>query len=301
MYGQSWQWGEPTLLPYAKMNWSGKIIGGAVGMLALGPIGAALGAFIGHQFDSGATPTDLLGRPFWGGAPNPALVNQLFFPTTFRVMGHIAKADGRVSEQEIASARAIMHVLRLNEAQIHAAIGYFTEGKQTGFDVEAALRRLRAAIAPYPDLAQFFMEIELQAALAGNGLPPLVRARLKRLGAIIGVSAADFARLESMLRFRMGVGAGNGGYQAYDSYGPAAGAAQAAHQERLAQAYSVLAANPSMSDEQITKAYRRQMSRHHPDKLMANGLPESMLERAKERAQQIQAAYELIREQRGIR
>ena len=50
-----------------------------------------------------------------------------------------------------------------------------------------------------------------------------------------------------------------------------------------------------MTDEQIVKAYRRQMSRHHPDKLKANGLPDSMLERAKERTQQIQAAYEVIR------
>jgi DnaJ like chaperone protein len=56
-----------------------------------------------------------------------------------------------------------------------------------------------------------------------------------------------------------------------------------------------------MSDEEVVKAYRRQMSRHHPDKLKANGLPPSMLERAKERTQQIQAAYEVIRERRGMR
>ncbi len=72
-------------------------------------------------------------------------------------------------------------------------------------------------------------------------------------------------------------------------------------EERIAQAYSVLEAEPRMSDEQIVKAYRRQMSRHHPDKLKANGLPDSMLERAKERTQQIQAAYEAIRARRGMR
>lgn len=281
------------------MNWSGKIIGGTVGLLALGPWGAALGAFIGHQFDSGGGAADLFGRPFLGASPNPALVNQIFFPTTFRIMGHIAKADGRVSEQEIASARAIMHALRLNETQMHSAINYFTEGKQPDFDAEMALRRLRAAIAPYPDLAYFFMEIQLQTALAGNGVPPLVRARLRRASAAVGVGAADFGRMESLLRFRMGGGpAGTGSYGAKGANGAFG---DVASEERLAQAYSVLAADPSMSDEQITKAYRRQMSRHHPDKLMANGLPESMLERAKEQAQQIQAAYELIRERRGIR
>ena len=282
----------------AKMNWSGKIIGGTLGLLALGPWGAALGALIGHQFDAGGGATvDFLGRPF-GLAPNPALVNQIFFPTTFRIMGHLAKADGRVSEQEIASARAIMHALRLNEAQIRSAIDYFTEGKQSDFDVETALRRLRTAIMPYPDLAYFFMEIQLQAALAGNGLPPLLRARLKRAASVLGVSGADFERMESLLRFRMGAGAAGAGAGGRGGNGAFGGVAS---EERLVQAYSVLAVDPSMSDDQITKAYRRLMSRHHPDKLMANGLPESMLERAKERSQQIQAAYELIRERRGIR
>ena len=65
-----------------------------------------------------------------------------------------------------------------------------------------------------------------------------------------------------------------------------------------AEVEAVLAAGAG--DEQVVKAYRRQMSRNHPDKLQANGLPESMLERAKERTQQIQAAYELIRSARGM-
>jgi DnaJ like chaperone protein len=50
-----------------------------------------------------------------------------------------------------------------------------------------------------------------------------------------------------------------------------------------------------VSDEELAKAYRRQLSRHHPDKLKANGLPDSMLEHAKQRTQQIIEAYELVR------
>jgi DnaJ like chaperone protein len=279
------------------VNWAGKIIGGTLGLLALGPIGAALGAFIGHQFDSGQISVAM----FTGG-PDPRLVNQLFFPTAFRVMGHIAKADGRVTEQEIASARAVMHAMHLQPDQIQAAIGYFNEGKQPEYDLDAALARLRASIARTPDLAQFFVEIQLQASIAGNGLSEVPRARLQRVAMLLGLSANDFARLESLLRFRqgasMGAGAGAG------EYGPGSGAglgAAAASQERIAQAYSLLEASAQMTDEDVVKAYRRQMSRHHPDKLKANGLPQSMLERAKERTQQIQAAYELIRERRGMR
>jgi DnaJ like chaperone protein len=281
------------------MNWGGKIIGGTLGLLALGPIGAALGIFIGHQFDSGQIRGNLLG----GTPPDPRLVNELFFPGTFRVMGHIAKADGHVSEQEIASARAVMHALHLNPAQIQAAIGYFTEGKQPGFDLDRLLARLRASLGPYPELVHFFIEIQLQAALAGNGLSDVPRARLQRVAGMLGVAPADFARLEAFLRFRQGAAMGGNG-----SAGAGAGAdpnaamgAAAASRERLAQAYRMLEATAQMADEEIVKCYRRQMSRHHPDKLKANGLPDSMLERAKERTQQIQAAYELIRARRGMR
>jgi len=277
------------------MNWAGKVIGGVLGLATLGPWGAVLGALIGHQFDAGAGLGNLL-----GGA-DPARVNALFFPTTFRVMGHIAKADGRVSEQEIASARAVMHALRLNQAQMLSAMGYFNEGKQPGFDLDAALRELRGAIAQHPELANFFVEIQLQAALAGDGLSELPRARLRRVALLLGLGPAQFARLESILRWSQG----SAGARAGAAGGPDMGGPGAAHrpgsEERLAQAYSMLEAAPSMSDEQIVKAYRRQMSRHHPDKLQANGLPESMLERAKERTQQIQAAYEAIRARRGMR
>jgi DnaJ like chaperone protein len=62
----------------------------------------------------------------------------------------------------------------------------------------------------------------------------------------------------------------------------------------------VLETAPSASDEAVVKAYRRQLSRHHPDKLKANGLPDSMIEHAKERTQQIIEAYELIRVRRGL-
>jgi DnaJ like chaperone protein len=69
----------------------------------------------------------------------------------------------------------------------------------------------------------------------------------------------------------------------------------------LTDCYAELEVTASMSDQEIIKAYRRQMSRHHPDKLVANGLPESMAQVAKEKTQRIQEAYEAIRVARGMR
>jgi DnaJ like chaperone protein len=69
---------------------------------------------------------------------------------------------------------------------------------------------------------------------------------------------------------------------------------------RTAAAYRTLEVDAAISNEELTLAYRRLMSRHHPDKLKANGLPDSMLEHAKQRTQAIREAYELLKEQRGI-
>ena len=68
---------------------------------------------------------------------------------------------------------------------------------------------------------------------------------------------------------------------------------------RLDAAYQILEVDAKASNEEVAKAYRRQLSKHHPDKLKANGLPESMLEHAKQRTQQIIEAYELIKSARG--
>jgi DnaJ like chaperone protein len=274
------------------VNWNGKLIGAALGLWLGGPVGAALGLLVGHQFDGGAGPRGEL------GADSAARVHELYFPAVFRVMGHVAKADGRVSEQEIAAARAVMAALRLNPEQVRQAIGFFSEGKQADFSLERALAELRPLLRAYPQLAQFFMEIQLQATLAGNGLSARPRARLLRAANFLGLASDDFARLEALMRWRMSGGAG--GY-AGGNGGGAGGAGAQASADQLRQAYVLLETSAAASDEQVVKAYRRQMSRNHPDKLQANGLPESMLERAKERTQQIQAAYELVRSARGMR
>jgi DnaJ like chaperone protein len=265
------------------MGWNGKIIGAAIGMAVGGPVGAALGLLVGHQFDAGDA------RSIEPGPDSAARVHALYFPAVFRVMGHVAKADGRVSEQEIAAARGVMAALRLNPEQVQLAIGYFGEGKQPDFSLDAELAELRPLLRAYPQLAQFFIEIQLQASLAGNGLGARPRARLLRTANFLGLTSDDFGRLEALMRWRMGGGAGAGAER-----GPS-------EADRLRQAYALLETAAGASDEQVVKAYRRQMSRNHPDKLQANGLPESMLERAKERTQQIQAAYELVRAARGMR
>jgi DnaJ like chaperone protein len=269
----------------AGMKWFGKLTGGLIG-LAFGPIGLAVGVLLGHQFDqaqeddgeAGAAPADV------------AQISERFFRAAFHVMGYVAKADGRVSEQEIAAARAVMTDLRLDASQVRHAIALFTEGKQSAFDLDTELASLRSACRGRPDILRIFLEIQVRAALAGNNLDGPVRPIMQRVAAAIRVSGLELAHIEAVLRIQRG------------GFGERAGNASAAavSAASVTAAYRVLEIEVSASDAEVVKAYRRQLSRHHPDKLKANGLPESMLGHAKQRTQQIIEAYELIRVRRGM-
>ncbi|MEZ5583570.1 MAG: hypothetical protein R3F37_13240 [Candidatus Competibacteraceae bacterium] len=85
-------------------GWWGKLVGGGLGFMMGGPLGAMLGIAVGHNFDNGF---------HWPNRTEPALggkgeLKTVFFNATFQVMGHLAKRDGRVSENEIAAAQAVM-------------------------------------------------------------------------------------------------------------------------------------------------------------------------------------------------
>jgi len=267
------------------MQWKGKVIGGVIGAF-FGPIGALVGAVLGHQYDF-QVEKDEEEAP----AGDPGIVSAVFFRTAFAVMGSVAKSDGRVSEGEIAAARTVMQQLRLSPEQVQAAIRFFTEGKQPEFDVQRTVREMRGLCGRH-DLMRMFVEIQLRAAVLGNNLELPQRRLLQQIARWAGVSAFELAHLEVLIRIQQG----QAGASASGSRTGSRTSATA-----LSDAYRVLEISVSATDAEVTKAYRRQMSRHHPDKLVANGLPESMMEVAKERTQQIREAYETICARRGMR
>ncbi|MGO9513734.1 MAG: co-chaperone DjlA [Steroidobacteraceae bacterium] len=265
------------------MAWKGTIFGALIGLLITRSVwGAVLGAIIG-QFFNQSMGAGLSGA---SGASAAASVSEVFFRTTFELMGHVAKSDGRVSEAEIDAARRLMQELHLGPHEISAAIACFRAGKSPAYDANLNVEQLREACGLRYDLLRAFMELQLRAALAGNGISPPARRILTQVAEQLGISGLEFAFMESAARARQ---QGRGSF---------AGRQRA--ERPLSDCYAELEGNASMSDQELTKAYRRQMSRHHPDKLVANGLPESMAQVAKEKTQRIQEAYEAIRAARGM-
>jgi len=72
------------------------------------------------------------------------------------------------------------------------------------------------------------------------------------------------------------------------------------NQPTVEDAYVILDADQSLTDKELKRAYRRLLAQHHPDKLVAKGLPEEMIKLANEKTQKIISAYELIKKYRGM-
>jgi DnaJ like chaperone protein len=264
------------------MIWQGKAIGALIGLLVGGPLGALVGVLLGALFDSYLSDANEPRR-----VPRAsASVQEAFFRATFQVMGHIAKADGRVSEADIHAARRMMGELGLGERELHNAMALFREGKARDFPLASVLGQLHDLCRERPDLCRMFVQIQLQTALWGASLNTASREVLAKMCAAIGVSAYEVVQMEALLRM-----------QQYARQPPQAQPSI----DRVAQAYAVLGVKRDASNSEVTKAYRRLMSQNHPDKLVAKGLPESMMKVAQEKTQQIRAAYEILREARGMR
>ena len=256
------------------MSWWTTLVGGAFGFMIGGPIGAFIGASIGsslggarRRYEAGPTPGHRRER-----------AQLAFFAATFGVMGHMAKADGSVSAEEIRLANQVMDQLGLNRQQRQAARALFNKGKSPGFPLDDVLEQLRSECLRGTNIRRMFLELQFQAALADGNIHPDERRLLRHIAMRLGLSEADFIQLERMMN--SGVRLGRDG-------------------PSLDDAYETLGVSPDAPDNEVKLAYRRLMSRHHPDKLAARGLPEEMMRAATERTQQIKAAWEAVKTARA--
>ncbi len=266
------------------MSWWGKALGGAFGFMIGGPLGALIGIAFGHNFDRGLG--SMLGNESFEPGQQER-VQAAFFTATFSVMGHVAKADGKVTRDEIRMAEAVMNHMQLDAEVRESAKKLFNEGKSADFPLDEILDQFKKELGRRSNLLQMFLEIQLQAAYADGVLDKTEEQLLLHICHRLGVPESQFRRLEEMLK----VGFGQAGYQP----------GQQPRHRTLEDAYTMLGIEQTASDSEVKKAYRRLMSQHHPDKLVAKGLPEQMIRDATEKTQQIKDAYEQIKESRGMK
>ena len=262
------------------------LLGGTFGFLIGGPIGAVLGAALGRSFSRAVGRLEGVERIEAGGGPDGSSRERAqlaFFAATFGVMGQVAKADGHVSPDEIHLANRVMDELGLDPEQRQAARAIFNEGKSPRFPLDDVLDQLRSECGRATNVLRMFLEIQLQAAWADGGIHPEERQLLIHTAARLGFSQAAYLELERMVGAAVGAHARDRA-----SAGPS-----------LEEAYTILGVSPEAPEAEVKRAYRRLMSRHHPDKLAAKGLPEEMMRTATEKTQQIKAAWDRVQSARA--
>ena len=259
------------------MSWWGKVVGGTFGFMMGGPLGAVLGAALGNYFDTGLDGIAMGGSLGLGATER---VQSVFFTTTFAVMGYIAKSDGRVTKDEIALASQVMQQMHLNQQQRIVAINLFNEGKKPGFPVHEVLAQFKKEIFRRRNLVQMFLEIVVATALADGRMDASEKNVLEEIARDLGYTKKQFNELLSRLA------------------GQTQFSEKVSAEEKLVAAYKLLGVTENESDAEIKRCYRKQMSQHHPDKLVSKGLPEEMIDIATQKTQDIKNAYELIRSHR---
>ena len=252
------------------------LLGSVIGLFTGGPAGLVMGGLFAYF------ASRMLSKAMSNYHPQ-----QLLFRATFAVMGKIAKADGRVSEHEIAFANAVMDQMKLVGEKRQEAIDQFTLGKDPDYDIGTLLRPLAKYLKYRPDVRMIFVEVQLQAAFADGEVSRDELAVIQQVCAFLQMTEQEVEILISRMRAQ----------QSFHQQGEYGFSPEQAAQ-RVAAAYQVLGVDESASDAEVKKAYRRLMSQHHPDKLLAKGLPEEMVQMAKEKSQEIQAAYEQVKKAR---
>jgi DnaJ like chaperone protein len=259
------------------MSWWTTVLGGAFGFMLGGPLGAMLGVAFAGNFSKGKSNFGGFAKDYHIG--DQQRVQAAFFSSLFSVMGYIAKVDGKVSKAEILLAQQVMDHMQLADDMQKVARELFNQGKKKDFNLDEVLEQFRLESHRRTDLVRMFLEIQIQATYADGVLDDTEHDALKYIAQKLNFSLHELENLIQQF------------------------SATSHHVSKLSidDAYVILGVDKNLTDKEIKRAYRRLLSQHHPDKLVAKGLPEEMMTIAKEKTQEIISAYELIKKQRGMR
>ncbi len=253
----------------------GKLAGGAAGLLTGRWYGVAAGVLIGHQFDRGLAEGQSIARM------KPSARALLF-----RALGHIAKADGPVTQAEIRAARKLMASLGLSPEETRQAQADFSLGKQPGYPMFREATDYFDGFRSRLSERALLLRLLLATMLEAGEISRPTRAQLWEFAQALNFTRVEFAQLEAL-------GRGQQGYQ------HSASGQKDAH--AVAEAYALLGVTERSSNREIKRAYRKLMSRYHPDKQVGAKRSEAALTEAHEKSQAINQAYQLLQQRRGFR
>jgi DnaJ like chaperone protein len=277
------------------MQFIGKLVGGLLGFLMAGGFGALLGVFIGNYFDRGLKHhLHQANQPFFQETRPQVL--SAFLKAAACLMGLLAKADGRVSESEINFANQIFSNFKIKNKDLETAQQWFTASKNGQVSLQDHIRMLQYLKDMNINLCKKSLDIAYQMARVDG----LNGEKINLMNQIL--SSIGFVQLDSIFNaeefwqniFSEQLHRQQQGRQYRSQY-----RAPRPQTLSLSDAFSTLALQPNATQAEVKKAYRKLMSKYHPDKMIAKGASKTELKTATEKTQQVSKAYTLICESKG--
>lgn len=248
-----------------KMSIWGKIVGGAAGFALGGPLGAVLGVVAGHAVDS---MRESMGEMPSTDTRDDATKNVAFTIGVIVLGAKMAKADGVVTKEEIAAFKQVFHI---PESEMKNVGRIFDQARKDARGYEPYARQLAGMFRDNPAVLEELLNGLFHIARADGKVSEAETAYLEDLARIFGLEASQWDRLR----------AANTG-------------------EPENHPYNILGVDPSASDDEIKAAHRKLVRENHPDRLVAQGMPEEFVETANDKLAAINAAYDKIKKERGL-
>lgn len=250
----------------------GKLIGGGLGFAVGGPIGAIVGGLAGHAVDRiRETDEDEADALLQDGADGgrPAATKKVAFTIAVIVLGaKMAKADGVVTKDEILAFREVFQV---PPDEMRNVARVFNQAKREATGFEPYAEQIAGMFQGNPEVLEDLLAGLMHIARADNVIHPNEVTFLKAIAEIFGISHSAYSRLHAT-------------YLGLDEEDP----------------YAVLGIATDAEDAEVKATYRKLIKSNHPDRVIAQGLPEEFVAVANEKLAKINAAYDRISKERGF-
>ena len=262
---------DPGSQQFSMSIW-GKIIGGAAGFALGGPLGSLLGVLAGHAADryvDSETPQIAGPGAGSGGDDDRAATRQVAFTIAVIALGaKMAKADGQVDRSEVAAFKEVFQVPQSETANVARV---FDLAKRDARGFEPYAQQIARMFRKNHPVLEELLEGLFHIARADGKIHDAEIAYLAEVARLFGFSEADFARIREA------------------NIGP-----------DKADPYTILGVTRAMSNDEIRAAWRKLVRDNHPDRLIAQGLPEEFVMLANQKVATINAAYDKVAKERGI-
>ncbi len=237
----------------------GKIIGGTAGFALGGPIGAIIGIMIGGSFDRKSVFIK-------NKRINSQQKQNIFALSIIILSAKIAKADGKVTKDEIY---AFKEKFKIPENEMEQVGKIFNEAKKTKYGYEQIATQVGELFSDNKILLEELLNNLFYIAESDGETSVSEIEILKSISKLFGISDEDFQRIfHSRLNSK-------------DS-----------------DPYKILGVDRNDNDSIIRKKWIKLNKEHHPDNLIAKGMPQEFIDQSNKELASINLAYDKIKKQR---